>query len=1097
MKPNYRRCRHWALLLVFGFLLGSSAAAEIAPRPFLFKDSRAEVAKARAAGLEEIPLVIASMPGKNVRVAALVTELRGQVQYRDDDVDYLRVHLPLDAVERLVGDPNVHSVDVSLLGEKRAFAFTTSMPSSPSGDAPATAARADEARSESDGGWPPKFSDHPFSHRYSPLQDMRAREFLESHPSYDGRGVRIGMIDLNADPLLPELQQAMTLDGKVAPKIVAYETAIDKDYEDDGRWVEMADTVSTDVDRFYYKGDSYTAPRPGTFRIGFYDEEKVDAKGFYWREGIDSDINRDGNPPGSKRLFAVLWNEHSGDVWVDTNQDLSFADEKVLGDFADRHQFGIFGHDNPDTPVRESIGFAVQVDKVRKRVAINAGTAMHASLVVGAAVASKAQGGRFDGVAPGAALINVSPGIAAYGLIESTLRTVKAHKADVVFFEHGSLITRTYLLRDGRLVASVIFDRLVNKYGVSIVSPTHNYPILGGSDDFVRAPGVIGVGGQESKDSFFTNFGIRVEHDDNLLVTGGYGPMGDGALAPDIIAPSNYVSTARGFLEAETTPGESVIPGLFQMPPGYAIVGGTSGATPTAAGGVALLISAAKQAGIKHDPLRIKYAVSRAARWVPNIPPYQQGNGVINIAGAWEILKALNTREPLVITSTAPVKHSYSHLLAKPDTGVGLFERDGWKVGDSGTRTVVLTRESGPRGAMTFNLSLTGNGDNTFSAPATVTLPLHQAVPVTVTIAPKEAGAHTAYLTLDRDGLPGYAHRVMLTVVAPEELNSGNGYAVEEKAEIPRPGIRSFFFRVPAGATALRVDAACEKRKVKLNLISPDTRQRTDSYLGSNKRSAAVLHPAPGVWEIMVSDVDDTQNYDWRQAQKNAVVPPTQIRLAVAALAVGASPTEAGFGVNTDLWITNTMAAFTGAVVSVPAGSAYHEAAQIKEKSQRVYDLEVPLGSTLLLAKVHPVNARADLDIYLFHCEKEAGKCEPMATGADPVADEFVVVQNPKEGHWKIVVDAFAAPGGSVTYDYLDAVLNPSYGTVGVTDVPQARASNARWMTKLGAWTGGGILDQGRAPFTALVVEGKTKDGETFLADVEEVPSDLSTGRTH
>jgi len=641
-------------------------------------------------------------------------------------------------------------------------------------------------------------------------------------------------------------------------------------------------------------------------------------------------------------------------------------------------------------------------------------------------------------------------------------------------------------------VASVIFARLVDKYGVSILSPTHNFPILGGSDDFVRAPGVIGVGGHESKDNFFTNHGIRVQHDDNLLVTGGYGPMGDGAPAPDIISPSNYVSTARGFLDGEAIPGISVMPGLFKMPPGYAIVGGTSGATPTAAGGVALLISAAKQTGIKDDPQRIKYAVTRAARWAPNLPAYQQGHGVINIAGAWEILKTLNTQEPLIITSTAPVKHSYSHLLAKPDTGVGLFERDGWRIGDSGRRTVVLTRKSGPRAAMTFNLSLTRNGDDTFSAPETVTLPLNQAVPITVTVAPKEPGAHTAYLTLERPGLPGYAHRVLLTVVAPEELNSGNGYALEKKTEIPRPGIRSFFFRVPAGATALRIGVACDKRKVKLSLISPDTRQRTDSYLGADKLNAAVLHPAPGIWEILVSDVDDTQNYDWKQARKNEVVPPTEITLSVAALAVSASSVAASDRANTNLWISNTMAAFTGAVVSAPAGSAHRETAQIKQKSQHVYGLEVPVGSTLLLVKVHPADTRADLDVYLFHCDKDGGQCEPMAADADPVSDEFVVVQNPKEGRWKVVVDAFAVPDASVSYDYLDAVLNPSYGTVGVMDVPQERVCNARWMTRLGAWTGGGALDEGRTPFTALMVQGRTQKGETFLVDVDEAPSGLS-----
>ncbi len=1084
----------WLLPLIVGLLLSFSLAAEVPPRPFLFKDSRAEVARARAAGLKDIALVIASMPGKNARVAALVTDLKGEIQYRDDDVDYLRVRLPLDAVERIASDTNVHSTDVSLPGLKRAFAPTGPMLSAGGSGVPVSPMPTSDARADSGVNWPSRFSDYPLTNRYSPLQDIRAKEFLEANPTYDGRGVRVGLIDMNADPLLPELQQALTLDGRTVPKIMAYETALDMDYEDDGRWLVMTDMVGTDSDRFSYKDASYTAPRPGTFRIAFYDEEKVD-KGLYGKEGIDSDINRDGNPEGSKRLFAVLWDEKSGEVWVDTNQNLSFTDEKALGNFADRPEFGVFGHDDPNTPVRESVGFGVQIDKARKRVAINAGTAFHASLVVGAAVASKGESGRFNGVAPGARLINVGPGGAAYGEIESTIRTVKTYGADVLFFEQSALITRTYLLRDGRLVPSVIFARLADKYGTAILSPTHNYPVLGASDDFVRAPGVIGVGGHESKENFFANHGIRVEHEDNLLVTGGYGPTGDGALAPDIISPSNHVSTARGFLEGEAIPGISVMPGLFELPPGYGVAGGTSTATPTAAGAVALLISAAKQAGIKHDAQRIKYAVSRAARWVPHLPAYQQGNGVINVAGAWEILKTLNKEEPIVIASTAPVKHPYSRFLANPGNGVGLFEREGWKVGDHGTRTVMLTRKSGPSGAMTFQLSLTGNSDNTFSAPETVTLPLNKAVPVAIDISPKQPGAHTAFLTLDRAGLPGYAHRVALTVVAPEDLNSGNGYAIEKKTKIPRPGIHSFFFRVPEGASALRVDLASEKRKVTLCLTGPDTRQRNstaDSFLGAPKRSATVLHPEPGIWEVMVSDVDDTQSYDWKQARKKEVLPPTDITLSVAALAADATTVAANNGSTVDLWIANTMAPFNGAAVSAPFGSAHRETAQIKERTQHVYDVEVPPGSTMLLARAHPANAQTDLDVYVFRCDKEAGKCEPIAADADPVSDEFVVVPNPQEGQWKIVVDAFSVPGGNASYDYLDAVLNPSYGTVGVMDVPQERARNARWMTKIGAWTGGAAVGDGRTPFTALVVQGKTKDGETFLVNVDEVPMGAS-----
>ena len=334
--------------------------------------------------------------------------------------------------------------------------------------------------------------------------------------------------------------------------------------------------------------------------------------------------------------FGVLWDEETDEVWVDTNQDLSFADQTALTDYNDRPEFGVFGTDDPDTPIRESVAFGIQIAQEKKLIALNLGSASHATLVVGAALANRGSEGRFDGVAPGAQLISIAEGGSAYGQIESPLVSIRDHGAEVVYFEQSSNITRNYLLRDGRLVPTVIYERLIDRYDPVILSPTHNYPILGGIDDFVMARGLIGINVHESKENFFINHGVRVEHDDNLLITGGYGPMGNGALKPDVISPSNYVSTALGFIEGRA------IPGLYQLPPGYTIAGGTSTATPTAAGAVALLLSAAKQEGISYDAHRIKHAVTRGARWVPHLKPHKQGNGVISVAGAWDILKELD-----------------------------------------------------------------------------------------------------------------------------------------------------------------------------------------------------------------------------------------------------------------------------------------------------------------------------------------------------------------------------------------------------------------------------------------------------------------------
>ncbi len=1077
-------------------------------RPFLFKDGRAEVAAARARGESDVLLIIASMPGANEQVARLITEIEGTIQFKDDDVDYLRARVPIDRIEQIARYSGVYSLDISKPRfVRRENGSDDSVDSNPdSGILPFDTTDTEQEE------WPPVLSDYPLRNRYNPLADIGAEEFLKANPTFDGRGVTIAMIDLNLDPLLPELQVAKTLDGKSTPKIVAYETALDIEEGDDGRWMRMTDMVAATNSQLTYKDRTYTAPHEGIFRIAILDESKFDLLS---QARIDKDLNRDGNPPGSSRLFAVLWDEGKNDVWVDTDQDGSFADEKALTDYSVRPEFGVFGRDDPKTKVRESIAFGIQINRKKKLVALNVGMDWHASLVIGAGVASRGTAGRFDGVAPGAQLANISEGGAAYGQTEAVIRAFKNPLVDVIFLEYWSGITRSYLLRDGRPVVTEIYTRLIEKYKKPLIVPTHNYPILCGIGDLVLARGAIGVGGHEGRDNFFTNHGVRVEHRDNMLVGGGpsgYGPMGNGALKPDVIAPSNYVSTSRGFEEGGRT---SFIPGLFQLPPGYAIAGGASTATPTVAGAVALLISAAKQTGVNYDAFTIKHAVTMSARYIQHLPAYKQGNGVINVAGAWEILKELDKkREKITITSRAPIRHEYSHLLAKPHEGVGLYERNGWKAGDRRERTIIITRSSGPKEPMDFAVNWTGD-NGVFSAPLSFKLPLNEPTSMTISIAPDKPGAHTALLTLDHPDIPGHGYRMLVTIVAAEQFTAKNKFTIEKKTEIPRPGMCSFFYNVPEGVNALRIDLDAPKRKVKLAAIRPDTRTATGTRLvaikkgrmgrrsgadGGEKSTFVVSDPMPGVWEIRLTDVEDTRTFDWQQAVKPEPVPPTPVTLTVSALATEMTALDAGDNLATsaaatgsaayELSITNRMATFTGNVVSAPVGSARRLRPQIYEKEQQEFDVEVLPGSTALVVRVsNPEDPGADIDVYVFDCTGE--RAQATAAGGNPAGNESVIVQNPEAGKWKIVVDAATVPSGSTNYEYLEVVFNPMYGTVSIADLPQERSIDKRWIAKAYVWIPATVIVPGREPYAGLFVQGQAKDAGPFLVSLQELEASL------
>ena len=279
------------------------------------------------------------------------------------------------------------------------------------------------------------------------------------------------------------------------------------------------------------------------------------------------------------------------------------------------------------------------------------------------------------------------------------------------------------------------------------------------------------------------------------------------------------------------------------------------------------------------------------------------------------------------IEARAPVVTPYSHMLPTPHTGFGLYERSGWKAGERGERMVTFTRTSGPSRDMTFDVTWQGNEHGTFSSPLTVTLPLGEPVEFPVTVTPAGHGVHTAHLTLDHEDVAGYAHRMHAAIVAPEPLNAANEYTAKNEVEVPRPGMKSLFFDVPEGVTALKIDVSWGERPVTLGVFRPDTRgQRGEMIQGGPGITQVVPGPGRGDVGVRLADIADTRTFDWEQAREEEPVPPTKATLTVSALAVdvevvaGEMDDSTGEGIH-QVWITNRMAAFEGAAVTTPAGS--------------------------------------------------------------------------------------------------------------------------------------------------------------------------------
>jgi hypothetical protein len=126
--------------------------------------------------------------------------------------------------------------------------------------------------------------------------------------------------------------------------------------------------------------------------------------------------------------------------------------------------------------------------------------------------------------------------------------------------------------------------------------------------------------------------------------------------------------------------------------------------------------------------------------------------------------------------------------------------------------------------------------------------------------------------------------------------------------------------------------------------------------------------------------------------------------------------------------------------------------------------VDVTAGSTSLRATIgHTSDPGADLDLFVFNCT--TGSCVLAGQSADGDSEESVTIANPAAGTWVTLVDGFAVPAGTTTYDYVDAFTNPAFGSVSVTDANALRPAGS-------SWTAPGSVTANSAPAVGRVLLG-------------------------
>ncbi len=1038
-----------ALMIACFVVIGASAASTSHRAKSKFtKHDRTVIAKQAARGVRTVSLLIATPRGRTASVAKNIREIGGKVAYRNNKLGYIRARVPVgkaDQASRLAG---VQTINVDGV-----LPMPDPTPDGSQGVTPQT----------------PPDSSTPRVNAYMPTRDTGAAQFVNKHPNYDGRGVTVGILDLGVDLDHPSLNTTSTGERKITDWV----TYTDPLTDGDPTWRNMQAFAPVTV-----AGGSFTSPfagspvytgvaQDGVYRIARMLESSLGATSEFGI-GCGSDLNRNG---ACGDYFAILWRESDNAVYVDSNNDKSFAGEPAMHDYKVNYDVSRFGVDNPATAIREAVPFVVQVDVAHKYVNIGIVSGSHGSHVAGITAGNQLFGGQMSGAAPGAKIVSVRvclfvAGCTSHALIEGMIYAIETDHVDVVNMSIGGLPA----LNDGNNTRAVLYNRLIEDNNAQMfISAGNSGPGENTIGDPAVASKVMAVGAYITKDTWQKNYGSDANFQDNLHPFSSRGPAEDGAFKPEIVAPGAAVSAVPTWQD-----GQPLV-GTFTLPPGYGMFNGTSMAAPQATGAAALLLSAAKQTGRSHRAAQIRKAFNATARFLPGYTAADQGNGLIDVARAWKLLS--QNPSTVNITSRVAVHTLLSDLLADPGFGPGIYDREGVNLGQRYVRAYTFKRTSGPNRSIRYELDWVGN-DGTFSTPGGIRLPLNAPTTLNVSIKPNSAGIHSAILKLvdeNDQNLDGFAYETMNTVIVPDVFTTANGYSVTKTGLAGRNNAQHFFFRVPAGNPVFRVDlsgpdASAGTGQVRFLRFHPygigvDSNASTSCY-SPPVAGCATGDPLSRVWQAATAGVWEVTV----EARRTSDVVWAPFTLTASLIGASVSPNpdtiataHVGVPISRSYTITNNFGAFTGRAVGSALGSAFKAQPTITEGVQQDYFTDVPAGSTQFKASIGgPSDAGADLDLYVFKCSTPACTSVTLVgQSADGDSEETVILANPAAATYVVEIDGYAVPAGTTSYNYVDLISNAMYGSVSVTDANALRPAGGSW-TVPGSVTANAIPDSGR-----------------------------------
>ncbi|SRR6266550_2689551 len=606
-----------------------------------------------------------------------------------------------------------------------------------------------------------------------PVKNTGVDVFQAMHPTYDGRGVLIAILDSGIDPNVPGLIATST----GAPKIIEL-----RDFSGEGRVALAAFPAPTDHEM------------KGAARIGRLTTATTWYRGVFRELPLGrppaADVNGNGRNTDEFPVVVVK----ASDGWVaflDTNLDGSFEDEMPLHDYRQGRETIALG----TKPLTIVANFS-EADSAPV-LDLFFDTSGHGTHVAGIAAGHNLYDVTgFNGVAPGAQLIglkianNARGGVTVHG---SMMRAIDYAARYAAQRNLPLVLNMSFGVgneHEGRAVIDSIVDAFL------LAHPDVVFAIAAGND----GPGLSTLGFPGSAD---------------LALTVGASYPGVYARPPQPGVPPSrdalgYFSSRGG----ELAKPDIVAPGIaFSTVPrwdtGNEVKVGTSMATPYAAGLAGCLASALVQEGRRASAADVVQALRVSARPFNGARLIDEGAGMPVLEGAYQWLEG---------------GHQGSSYEVRATTGVSAaFRRNGFAGVEDSVETFTVRHRAGLRAAqfaLHADVPWLSVDDTVDAAPRATQIPVtyHRS---SLTAPGVYIGTVTALNP--RDAIAGPLFTLVNTVIIPTDVAAK--VLFDERRMIGPAGVQRYFVRVPQPDATLRVTVTLpdsQGQQATVRLYEPD-----------------------------------------------------------------------------------------------------------------------------------------------------------------------------------------------------------------------------------------------------------------------------------